>query len=113
MKDNLKANHNNEIFKVKCKECSNRLTENISKERIEKILIKDKEYYAIRIVDFSFYLFGGKNKLFILSKESFLYDEISCISCKKRFGMQIKSCREQFLNYVNDYFIVKAKKVKL
>jgi len=113
MRENFKEKELTEYYIVRCKECNNYLTDKISKASLEKILIKDKEFVALNISLFRFYLFSGKNKMYYLSKESFLYDEVSCIKCRKKFGKIIKSCREQFKKYINDYFIFKETKVNL
>lgn len=56
---------------LKCKECSNKLTENFNKNKIEMISFKEKEYYAIKISDFRFFILAGKNKLFNFPKSHF------------------------------------------
>lgn len=113
MKGNLNEKESSDCFILKCKECNSKLTNNICQNNIERLVIKDKDFYALCITHFCFFLFSGKNKLCNLSKESFLYDDVSCIHCKKKFGKIIKSCRDQFTKYINDYFIVKTKRVYL
>ena len=98
---------------LKCKECSNKLTENFNKNKIEMISFKEKEYYAIKISDFRFFILAGKNKLFNFSKKSFLFDEVLCFICKRKIGIQVKSCREDLKYLLNSYFLIKTKKVNL
>ena len=103
----------NEFCFLKCKECKNKLSEFINKTNIENLTIYDKNYYAIKLVDLRFYLLSGKTKLFNLSRNSFLYDEVLCIECSKKLGIEVKSCREEFKYFINNYFLIKAKKVIL
>ena len=113
MKQNLNEKYLNEIMFMKCKECSYQITENLNKPRLEILNFKEKTFYAVKSIDARYFLFAGKNKLLNISINSFLYEEILCITCKKKLGIRIKSSREDLKYLINNYFLIKTKKVLL
>ena len=104
---------NNSVCYLKCKECKNKITENIKESDLQKISLKDKEYFAVKITDIRYYLLAGKNKLLKMSKNSILYDEILCITCKSKYGIQIKSSRDEMESLLNNYLLINVKQACL
>jgi hypothetical protein len=106
MSINIQTNHlfNQKFISLKCKKCKIELSKNFLNEK-HLISVTENEIWKINPIYLKCFTPYGESHISVNNK--YLYDNVKCISCNKRFGRYVKAAIPDMGDLIEYIFFLK------